>query len=167
MKRNRDNQRQRVYDWEKVHIWPIDHPDYWNRYDEKPDLTLKQCQELVNFVWNDYITNKSNREDPPRVKPARGCYSWGSGTVIRLTPSCQFLHMVLHELTHCFQAIVPSMDNRIAWHGPEFVRLYIDLIVKYTSSANEEFLVSTAIERKIDVAGKDEVPRPRRKERSS
>jgi len=109
----RDSQRSAVYCWEdKIRKrWPAN--------DLK--LTLKQCASLIIKVWDDYRPG----QETPKLKDGRGrrrpC---GSRWEIKLPRWSRCQIVVLHEIAH-------SLQQQQPWHGPEFARLFLELLVHY------------------------------------
>jgi len=63
---------------------------------------------------------------PPRVQLVRDRrWAHGGPFMLTLPPWALFKHIVLHELTH---ALLPSYCT---WHGPEYVRTYVDLVYRF------------------------------------
>jgi len=86
------------------------------------EMPLAACELLVVRVWADYHPGRT----PPRVTPGHlARNATGSRHRINLPRWARQVPVVLHELTH---SLLP--DAAIV-HGPEFVRLYIELLVRY------------------------------------
>lgn len=107
----RDTQRKRVYDWERVFIHP---------HCKGEQLTLPEiralCDEIGEWLGCPRIT----------VKDGRGRRSaCGGGWMISMPRWSRNRSIVLHEIVHC---LVPY---GYAWHGPEFVRVFIELLHRY------------------------------------
>ena len=111
----RDGQRAALYAWERsLREWP------------GAALSLGGCQELVRTVWGDHL-----RSEAPLVTDGRGrrraCYTLPSHQ-IRLPRWSRTTLVVLHETAH---GILCKTEARIAHHGPEFARLYLNLLYRY------------------------------------
>jgi len=148
MAQPRDYQRQKVYNWES---------DF-----EIPDtiLALPKAEQLVCTVWADYLGNKK----PPRVTAGRkDCRPNGGRDKIALPSWCRTAEITLHETAHAIISAKPELKTE-PWHGPVFVELYIQLLLRYLPGKYEESaLRSLAANRKIIVAyAYKEVPKPRR-----
>jgi hypothetical protein len=114
--RQRDHQRARVYAWEDQFIAPLD----------ASELPFAQAQGLVNAIWSEL-----GLRFPPEVRPmprqARTRVADANRLTLRLperTPSW----CVLHELAH---ALTSAHDGRSDGHGPLFVGMYVQLLVRY------------------------------------
>ena len=91
-----------------------------------PALSLYDCQQLVARVWHDYL-----EAPPPLVTDGRArrtaCYVYDDHE-IRLPRWSRTEMVVLHETAHAILwAALPSA----AGHGPEYARLYLDLLDYY------------------------------------
>jgi len=137
----RDARRQRVYDWERAAVpgWQEGEwrPEVVRRYHDAQgqehvfrrqrcriadELPLAACALLVGRVWGDYRPGRT----PPRVTPGDLARSaTGSRHRINLPRWSRQPPVVLHELTHSL------LPNDVASHGPEFVRLFVELLVRY------------------------------------
>ena len=111
----RDSQRSAVYAWERaLPAWP------------GAALTLVECQEMVSRVWHDHLEASS-----PRVTDGRSrrtaCYVYEDHE-IRLPRWSRTAMVVLHEAAH---AILWAVLPETAGHGPEYARLYLDMLERY------------------------------------
>lgn len=111
----RDSQRSAVYAWERaLPSWP------------GTPLALLECQELVSLVWHEHMGPR-----PPRVTDGRArrtaCYVYDDHE-IRLPRWSRSEMVVLHEAAH---AILWAALPEAAAHGPEYARLYLDLLARY------------------------------------
>ncbi len=124
MSLERDNQRKRLYDWERAYF-----PDEWthsvlvSRGKANPKLGLDECTELVKQVFTDY------GYQVPRVTDGRRCRSalWDNGT-IKLPRWSRFEVVVLHECAH---GIAQYINPSAASHGPLYARVFLDLLTRY------------------------------------
>jgi hypothetical protein len=132
-----DKQRQRVYDWERSAI-----PDFYGY--NSASLTLQECRELVELVCEDYGSKH------PMVVLGRGKTAWGGMVKLTLPTWAHVPAVVLHELTH---NLVSNHTTGIGvvGHGPEFVRLFIELLVAYMGLSKTE-LRAAARNHKVKVA---------------
>lgn len=135
MARAHDSQRAKVYNWERAHV-PGWQPARWCRIDD--ELSLEDCTALVIQIWKDYHPGQM----PPRVTPGHMARrATGCRERINLPCWARQMPVVLHETAHSLQPMVQRKDAAddpmggrlvsVAWHGPEFVRLYIELLVRY------------------------------------
>jgi len=111
----RDSQRSALYAWERrLPGWPGE------------VLPLGACQETIRAVWGDYL-----RTAAPLVTDGRGrrsaCYVPESHQ-IRLPRAARAVFVVLHETAH---GIVRQTIPTAAHHGPQFARLYLNLLHRY------------------------------------
>ena len=125
--KKRDRQRKAVYDWELSIIGPM--PTML--LGEIGQLTIEQCQQIVDTVWADY-----GLTDPPIVKAARkgAMRATGMRAKIVLPGWTRTAFIVLHEVTHSLQEVEeiwPDGKADQAWHGPTFATLALDLYSRY------------------------------------
>lgn len=124
--RPRDSQRQAVYDWEK-------RVGCWEFSASKPDLlTHKEIETLVHKLWTGYTGNinvpKVGRSHGRR---GRACYKTRSHEVV-FPKWARQPGMVAHEVAHAIVAKKSlGCEVRLAAHGPEFVRVYCELLVSF------------------------------------
>jgi len=130
VKRQRDSQRSKLYAWERQYV---DGRPTWASWAERhetgkhPKMTLAECQALVNKVWRSYF---GPGPTPPEVKDGRGSRRALAGFFhISLPRWARTRHSVLHEVTHSI--LDRSCRYDLAGHGPEFVRIYCELLVRY------------------------------------
>ena len=116
MSRPRDRQRQRVYAWEDRIIAPCD----------PTALPFPAAQAMVDAIWSDMGLCY-----PPTVVPLPRQAFRTIGRADRLsialanqTPSW----CLLHELAH---AMTSHADGSSNGHGPIFMGIYVDLLVRY------------------------------------
>lgn len=132
----RDFQRSAVYAWEtRLFGAP--------KASHEPSLTLPACRRLLARAWRGYVSQARNwgsheaRQMPPTVTDGRGrrrpCFNSEDpfhGPCIKLPCHARRASQVLHETAH---AIIwaRGLEGKVASHGPEFVRLYMELLVHY------------------------------------
>lgn len=108
----RDSQRQAVYDWER---------EVEQVFGLQDSLSLRQCEELIARVWDDYRPGCS----APVLKDGRGTrYPRGGRLEISLPVRSRRTVIVLHEIAHSIKITDP-------WHSREFATLLLDLLVHY------------------------------------
>lgn len=139
MKRPRDSQRQRVYDWEMEYVWSQESTKSWLTH--TPLLSMDECRALVTRVWNDHDISLP----VPKVKSGIGRDASGCKERIILPEHDRFPEIVLHETTH---AILDAWQIFDAWHGCSFMVLYIELLVRY-ANCDYNHLKKTARDCKI------------------
>ncbi len=150
--RPRDTQRKRVYTWEDEDLGAFD----------ARLLTLEEGRTLCTTAWRMY------RRGWPAPTFRNGRVN-GCGLCYRVTvpDALRTPHVVLHETAH---AILDSYPHQTAWHGPEFVRLLIDLLVQFKTDQHhirgrrllhnkhplwgKRALAQTARERQIKIASR-------------
>lgn len=137
--RPRDTQRQRVYTWEDKDLCALT-----DRL-----LTLEEGRALCVAAWRIYRREwLAPTFINGRVTGRGSCYRVTVPSAIR-TP-----HIVLHETAH---AILHSYPHLTAWHGPEFVRLLIDLLARFDASRyvqGKRRLAQSARQRRIKIASR-------------
>lgn len=117
-RRKRDHQWRAVYNWEYYCLRPKD------RYREH--FTIEECQAFVTQVYR-----RMNLPDPPRVTTRRHDRSAAyhpDENELRLPKWARNAVVILHELSH---AILWKEKKFAADHGPEFVRTFMDLLVRF------------------------------------
>jgi len=109
--KTRDSQRSKVYKWEK-YLLDITSLEPLSEYDSIA---------LVEKLWSTY-----RLDCPPSVYfPDHGKVARGGRTKISLPPWARNELIVAHETTHSL-----TDKPEIAWHGPEFVGLISEMLVK-------------------------------------
>lgn len=109
----RDNQRSAVYAWERSIGLPY-----------VGDMTLAECQALVNRVWGRYGYGFA-----PKVTDGRGRRRGSGGrSRIALPRRTRNRMYVLHEVAH---SLVCLHLKGVAAHGPEYARVLLGLLVEY------------------------------------
>jgi hypothetical protein len=146
----RDSQRQRVYDWE----WSLGTKELNTR------LTWEGVEGLVHLIWENWRPGTT----PPQVRnmgnrqiAARGCRAYVQFPKWAWTP-----HVILHECAHALndncQQFRYRKSDKCAAHGPEFVRIYCDLIKWFTNKN----VVNSARERGVKVAASVSYAKPQK-----
>jgi hypothetical protein len=111
-----DRAARRLYAWEDAVVAPRD----------LSRVGFAQLQSLVDHVWQD-----AGRHFPPRVKPlpkqARRTVARATRTAIECPPELPSW-ILLHEIAH---ALIADVDGNGLHHGPDFVRTYVDLLVRH------------------------------------
>ncbi|MBF6611577.1 MAG: hypothetical protein IVW55_00420 [Chloroflexi bacterium] len=132
----RDNQRQKVYDWENKKIQPM----------LKKDLTLEECRKLITEVFASYGL------EPPEVKDGRGRRSacWERPYTIKLPTFARKPVPVLHECAHGIVDRYYKVRGE-APHGTTFLRIYLNLLAKF-GKLPLRTLRSSAAEAHLNVA---------------
>lgn len=138
--KHRDSQRSKVYRWERDKIFPMD----------KELLLLDDCKSLIEEVFDRYALPMPDVADGRGTTRARG-----STNRINLPRWARTRPVILHESAH---GIADRFDATSAWHGPLFMRIYIDLIHRYMGKPITEIRRS-ARERRIRV-GKSAACKP-------
>jgi hypothetical protein len=121
--RTRDSQRSKVYAWERT-----------SSGDEDPgEMSLQECAEMIRRTRSWYGLSTL-----PHVKDGRGTrLAWGNDRTINLPRWARRPRFVLHEAAHSvienFSARAPRGESnarsaRPAWHGPEFMTVYVDIL---------------------------------------
>jgi hypothetical protein len=112
----RDRQRSQVYVWEERFVAPHD----------PSSIAFTQAQHVVDAIWADM-----GLRFPPKVlrlpTRARSTVADATRLLIRLpdtTPSW----CLLHELAH---AMSSTHDGGSDGHGPKFMGLYVQMLIRY------------------------------------
>jgi hypothetical protein len=120
---NPDFQRKRVYDWEDDNIFPGHQP-----------LTWRGCKNFLSRVWKDVGEGSepslavSRKLNHPISFHGRICFPIHQKDYFWRRP------VLLHEISHELK-----FEDK---HGPEFVRTYIDLCVRYLGMERDSLLSS-------------------------
>jgi hypothetical protein len=114
--RDRDHQRARVYAWEEHFIALRD----------QTSIAFAQAQAMVDAIWADM-----GLRFPPKVerlpRQARCTVADATRLSIRLPQSFP-CWLLLHELAH---AMSSTHDGQSDGHGPVFMGLYAQMLVRY------------------------------------
>lgn len=123
MSGNRDYQRSYVYAWENEVVAPFD----------SSFLSFAAAQGMVDAIWSDF-----NLRYPPMVEklPAQATATVASANRLSIflreqTPSWCLLHEIAHAMTS-------TADGYSDGHGPGFVGIYVQLIIKYLRRQPDE-----------------------------
>lgn len=177
----RDSQRSKVYAWERAAIpgWQegqwrgegahrhiasdgIEHTFYrWQRCRIDAELPLADCAALVAKVWAGYRPGAA----PPRVTPGHMARAaTGDRSRVNLPRWARQSVVVIHETAHSLLPLVRWEAGAVclAAHGPEFVRLFIELLVRYHRPCRGQraTLVRSAKAAKIKVGRLADCPKP-------
>ncbi len=120
---------ERVYAWENRVVAPLD----------RSVVPFGQMQALVDHVWA-----QEGLAWPPRMRPrkaTRATLATGSRLAIE-APETLPSWVLLHEVAH---AMTSTADGAGAGHGPDFVGVYVRLLVRY-SRLDENMLSRTLAE---------------------
>jgi hypothetical protein len=113
---DRDRQRNRVYAWEEQFVAARD----------ASSIKFEQAQGMIDAIWADM-----GLRFPPKVerlpRQAHSTVADASRLSIRLAGSSPSW-CLLHELAH---AMSSTHDGRSDGHGPTFMGLYAQLLVRY------------------------------------
>ena len=127
----RDSQRSKVYDWERTTLPP------------GPDAEVEETLKLVDAIVRGYALNKVSVEWGLRGLAGRAYYS-----KIQLNNRGATRWVVCHEMAH----VILTQKCDVAAHGPEFMRVYLDLLKRHMD-------ISPA-RTGLKVAAKAKVPQP-------
>ena len=147
----RDTQRSKVYKWERANklLWDV----------SKKNMSLEDCQALANKAFDRYGLSH------PVVKDGRGrsaaCWKPGQNRIdlplwARSEVVC--LHECAHGITDRFYE-AHSPGEEFAWHGPEFMRVFLDLLITFLKVGSTE-LRASARDAKIKVASTAVIKQP-------
>lgn len=140
--KTRDSQRAKVYSWENRLFWTHE------------ELSFDECLALVSRVRIDYGAPMLRVLDGRARTSA--CYAPDRNAIV-LPRQQRKTFVVLHELAHSLAGIT------VAWHGPEFMRIYLDLLERYLGKSMKDLRASCKVAH-IKVARTEAVVRrlPRR-----
>jgi len=112
-----DFQKSKVYTWENKVV---------GDWDNSPMMGVKEIEELVAFVWSGEGLNHPPKVVEPRSN--KGCATGGRFEV-QFPKHMRRRWIVLHELSHSINRL--GGDEICDGHGPRFVKIYKELLVKY------------------------------------
>lgn len=116
MHRERDNQRSKVYAWEE------------STFNPASMMELSEIRKLVTRVAHDYgMSFRKVRVGDGRGR-RRACYDPNTRQ-IKLPRWSRKRWIVCHELAHWIEVV--QHPDRCAWHGRQFVGLYMELLRRY------------------------------------
>lgn len=138
--RLRDTQKSKVYAWESEKISPLD----------RSHVPFDQIQNIVNYVWSN-----EGLKYPPKVSEmpanARKVLATGERMNLRFPARGVATWVILHELAHSLNSSIDDIDNEDNdRHGPNFVGLYMQLLIKYLK-LDQIMLLGTARMHKVKV----------------
>lgn len=105
----------RIYAWENRVVAPLD----------RSEVPFAQMQALVDHVWAE-----EGLRWPPRMRQrraTRATLATGSRLAIE-APATLPSWILLHEIAH---AMTSTAEGQGAGHGPDFVGVYVRLLVRY------------------------------------
>ena len=106
---------ERLYAWENRVVAPLD----------RSVVPFEQMQAIVDHVWT-----AEGLRWPPRMRPrkaTRATLATGSRLAIE-APESLPSWILLHEIAHAMTSLA---DGRGAGHGPDFVGIYVQLLVRH------------------------------------
>lgn len=106
---------ERLYAWENRVVAPLD----------RSVVPFERMQAIVDHVWM-----AEGLRWPPRMRPrkaTRVTLATGSRLAIE-APESLPSWVLLHEIAH---AMTSTADGRGAGHGPDFVGIYVQLLVRH------------------------------------
>ncbi len=114
----RDQQRKKLYDWEEA---AAERDEY-----RCEPMSLAEIEQLGSRIWSDYKFSHA----APEVKDGRGRRrANGSMFAVSFPTWTRNLQSALHEYAHAITFGEVGRYHEI--HGPAFVRIYIELLVRY------------------------------------
>ena len=140
--RLRDSQRSKVYAWEDREFGGTAGDG------AQPKMELAEIQQLADRVRRDYGI-RSRIEVMDGRGRRRACYSPGLNA-IKMPRWSRMRYSVLHELAHAVEYL--KWPGRAAWHGREFVGIYMELLRRYHGKDLDEMT------RSANAAGVDFLP---------
>ncbi len=192
MRKTRDSQRSKVYAWERaipgyqegkweaVPVRKYCLPDgstsvfSTRRCRIADEMSLDDCTALITKVWKAY---HPAARYVPKVTPGHlARRATGSRERISLPRWSRQSTIVLHETAHSLQPPIRWVEAdapdehlvAVAWHGPEFMRLFIELLVRYHAPARgmRGELLRSARAARIKVGSLQDCLKPPRRARS-
>lgn len=141
--RNRDYQRQKVYDWEQ-------------QLPQGPELRLSAVEDLIAEVFDTYgVKGQEPRVEISRRKKVTSTYFPMTHTIKLAAGWGQSTKVVLHETAH---ALIKVMGlNDVASHGREFVSLVMELYQLFLEDATPDQIIE-AINTGIPLGAESTVP---------
>lgn len=138
-----DMQKSKVYAWERN----------FPGWTEDGQMSLLGCQDLVIKVWREHgITDRC----APSVLDGSGRRSACGGLArIKLPRWARSEMVVLHEVAHSLVAYYRRHLPGVPAHGGLYVRIYIDLLVKFAGQ-DRAMLRRTAEKAKVEIASSKE-----------
>ena len=140
MRNKRDTQRERIYEWEGKYLGPF-----------VEEMSLSQIQQFISSILQDRNQNLNVALHPGKGCTSGSCASfwcWSKKTfdhVITLPKWCRNAVVVLHELAHVFHREICMKNKKLeAWHGPEWMGIYLELLSKYTDKSIEALVPTLA-----------------------
>ena len=118
----------RVYAWEDRVVAPLD----------KSRVPFAQMQAIIDHVWA-----AEGLRWPPRIRPrkaTRATLATGSRLAIE-APAELPSWVLLHEIAH---ALADQDDGKPGDHGPDFVGLYVNLLVRHARLDRDMLAASLA-----------------------
>jgi hypothetical protein len=130
MTERRDHQRRKVYLWEEGFVAPRD----------PSSITFAQAQGIVDAIWAEM-----GLRFPPKLSPlprqTRRTEADADRLTIRL-PVVSPSWLLLHELAH---AMTSTSDGWSDGHGPAFVGLYVQMLIRYLRIPTDALLKSLQV----------------------
>ncbi len=137
-----DYQKSSAYRWEDENV----------PRNARTPLSMTGCRTLIRQVCREYGVDIAQLIDGGNDKA-----SWSNGLKgIKLAGEGKCVAIVLHEVAHWILQRRGECDG----HGPRWVRLYIDLLVRYDQWDNAEMSISAAVRWKLDVGKRGTGPQP-------
>jgi hypothetical protein len=156
--RPRDTQRQKVYDWERAHVE--------SRLPNDKNVPLAELGQLIQKAYVRYgfgFNPHLQLGDGRGRKNACFDYRVGGGT-IKLPLWARSEWVALHEAAHGIVWRQFDRDaKKFAGHGPEFVRVYIDLLAHFIPSLSAAELQQSAQAAGLKLVSAKSVAPPKKK----
>lgn len=119
------------------------------------DWTLIECERFIAYVWHSYF---GTRATPPKLDAGRGKLSASANRwEITLPVWARNRNTILHELAH---SLLDACGYTAALHGPQFVRMQIELFVAFSTFSRTP-LMQSARAMGVKVGRRERVPRRR------
>lgn len=137
----RDYQKSKAYSWERENV---------EGHHKGEEMTEEEMQEFVSSVINDLdVPTRCNVKLHKGRNRSSQYFGYESPPEIRFGPWGMNKVVALHELAHhIFYEI--GLKNRKPDHGPQFIKIFIDLLDEYTENEKED-LIENSDTQELDV----------------
>lgn len=123
--RQRDNQKQKVYDWENDLLFALQA----TRPDLVVELPLEVCQSFVNKIAGGYGVAPPTVDSHRRIHGNTAFYAhWRRSITLPLGWAASAT-TVAHEMAHCVTHDL--FPNHAQAHGGEFVRVFANILSRF------------------------------------
>lgn len=132
----RDSQKQKVFDWERV----------MEAMDGKNLVSHLNKKEALDYVQHVYDTIGVPNSERPKIVMSDAknhvAYYWLAMNKLKFPPWARKRSVILHEIAH-HVTDWSHKTGSIAIHGPEFMKVYLELILLFSNSIDKEELLES------------------------